>query len=289
MVLLISRAEEYSPNNVGKDRAVLDAVCRELTGAGQEVKVVREEDATSAMIEGASLVMSMARRWQTLMMIERSGCRCLNRPQSVRTVAHSREMTLELMQSAGVEVPPFWGYEPSDDDSFMCDANLQQLLPGWIKGMHRRGVTSRDVRFIDNPIEADTAVLTMAAEGYSDIVVTKHLEGCVLKCYCVADADGNVVWSGSFLPQTEGYTKFGDEAHNTYSESAVMPGEEALQDVATRIARVLRLRYFGFDAIIGKDGNISVIDVNDWPSYSRYRDVAARAIACDALKNELKK
>ena len=50
-------------------------------------------------------------------------------------------------------------------------------------------------------------------------------------------------------------------------------------DIATRASRVLSLPIYGGDAIITPDGNIHLIDFNDWPSFSSCRDEAAKAIA----------
>jgi glutathione synthase/RimK-type ligase-like ATP-grasp enzyme len=52
-----------------------------------------------------------------------------------------------------------------------------------------------------------------------------------------------------------------------------------LSSMAQQIACALNLRVFGFDAILDVDGNLNVIDVNDWPSFSKFRDEAASEIA----------
>ena len=44
-------------------------------------------------------------------------------------------------------------------------------------------------------------------------------------------------------------------------------------------AETLGLYIFGGDAIIAPDGGISIIDINDWPSFAPVRDQAAGEIA----------
>ena len=44
-------------------------------------------------------------------------------------------------------------------------------------------------------------------------------------------------------------------------------------------AETLGLFVYGGDAIIGRDGSITIIDVNDWPSFAPVREEASRAIA----------
>jgi hypothetical protein len=54
-----------------------------------------------------------------------------------------------------------------------------------------------------------------------------------------------------------------------------------------RLADVVSLDIYGGDAIIDKDGRIYIIDFNDWPSFSRCREDAAKAIA-KLLKDKMK-
>ena len=52
-----------------------------------------------------------------------------------------------------------------------------------------------------------------------------------------------------------------------------------LRDAALGAAAAVGLEIFGGDAIIRADGEPVIIDINAWPSYARYRDQAAQAIA----------
>jgi len=42
---------------------------------------------------------------------------------------------------------------------------------------------------------------------------------------------------------------------------------------------MVKIDVYGGDAIIDAEGRISIIDFNDWPSFSRCREEAADAIA----------
>jgi hypothetical protein len=53
----------------------------------------------------------------------------------------------------------------------------------------------------------------------------------------------------------------------------------ALRRAAFGAAAALGLEIFGGDAIVQADGKPVIIDINAWPSYARYRDSAAQAIA----------
>jgi hypothetical protein len=52
-----------------------------------------------------------------------------------------------------------------------------------------------------------------------------------------------------------------------------------LRDAAFGAAAALGLEVFGGDAVVQEDGKPMIVDINAWPSYARYRDRAAQAIA----------
>jgi glutathione synthase/RimK-type ligase-like ATP-grasp enzyme len=55
--------------------------------------------------------------------------------------------------------------------------------------------------------------------------------------------------------------------------------EAAAADLAARAARAVGLEVYGGDGIASSDGTVALVDLNDWPSFSRCRDDAAAAIA----------
>lgn len=266
--LLLYRAEEFSPNNVDKDRLLLQSVGQLLEDGGYDVFHLKEENLLAESLQAVDVVISMARRFSSLMLLEQSGKRVWNMPCGVRR-ALSRESTLELLTSAQVPVPAYWSYQPETDEMFVCNTQLQSLLPGWIKGMHPRGVRSGDVQWVTSALDADSSVIRMASEGYTDIVCMKHVSGFVVKAYCV---DGKLLhW---VMPQQSGYTKFGDEMHND-EPHAEWVDEAQLALLAAKIGDVMQLHFFGFDAIVSAPGEICIIDVNDAPSFSSCRETAA--------------
>ena len=56
-------------------------------------------------------------------------------------------------------------------------------------------------------------------------------------------------------------------------------GVDRLHQVARSAAAALGVEIFGGDAIIRRDGEPVIIDLNAWPSYAKFRDKAAQAIA----------
>ena len=257
MIGLIYRASEFSPrDNVQKDAVILEAVGNQLQQRKQEVVYFKEEDLDEAarqMLSSCSICLSMGRRDKTLSFLQslkQRGILVLNAPNAVRVTAQSRSTTLELLQVNGLPVVPFWSYEPSEDCLFQCEPELQALLPGWIKAMHLRGVSEGDVRRVNTPLEADSAVLQFAMNGYNDLIITRHEEGRLQKLYVVGDQIVN-------LPEDESV---------------------AFAELARNIRRTLNLDVWGVDLILTEHGPI-IIDVNDFPSFNACRDVAAPLIA----------
>lgn len=273
--LLVTRGTEFSPGeNTANDRAILTAVGTELRQMGYEVTIADETTFSPDAAKDADVVLHMARRMTVLMRMARIGVRVINHPRSVLTVATSREQTFSKLQEAGIGVPLWWAYDPEEDEMFQCEEHLQALLPGWVKGTRTTGAVKGDVSYVTSPLEADSRVMMLAAERVPDIVVMRHVEGDLIKVYCVPQA-GFMHWC---YPQEQGHSKFGDEQHNAMP--CHYPVDEALLlSTATRIAEALELEVFGFDCILDSQGRLTVIDVNDWPSFYPCRTEAARAIA----------
>lgn len=283
-LLLVGRAPQHSPNNIQKDAAILQQVAQRLQAQGHTVTTMSEEQfcaQTPAQLAPYQQVLHMARQFATLNRLQRLTVPVINRPQSVQTTAHSRELTFSLLYEAGLPVPPFWAYDPEEDEMFQCEPHLQQLLPGWVKATRPQGAQPDDVAWVETPLQADACVLQLAAQQVPDIIVMKHIPGDLLKVYAVVSSQQ--CFLRTFYPQEQNYSKFGQAeqhnaplAHYSYSQSA-------LQQLAQGIVQVLGLQIFGFDLIVGKDGSMTIIDVNDWPSFSFCRAEAAEAIClCSA-------
>ena len=278
-ILFVGRAPEYSPNNIESDQAIIDAVLMRLLKAGHAVTIVNEDNLTPAYLNQKDYVFTMARRLSSIMMLGTASGRVINTAEGALHTATSRELTLSMLQEAGIAVSPYWAYDPEEDQMFQTDPELQALLPGWVKAMHPTGITEDDVTYVTTPLQADSLVMQLVADDYTDVIVTRHLEGPVVKVYCVLGADGQPTFLRWFLPQREGYSKFGDEVHNTPCPDQVELDEAQLRRQAVSVGETLGLEVFGYDAILEPSGQLTVIDVNDWPSFSHFRSEAADAIA----------
>jgi choline kinase len=129
--------------------------------------------------------------------------------------------------------------------------------PCWVK---RSGYTQdpRDVVFAQTEDERLRVIAEMHSRGIDDIVCQRHHEGREVKFYGVA---------GRFFHPS---------------------GLPALQAAAESAANAAGLVIYGGDAILLREhpqtaSDIAVIDLNDWPSFSRCREEAAQHIAQYAI------
>jgi glutathione synthase/RimK-type ligase-like ATP-grasp enzyme len=102
------------------------------------------------------------------------------------------------------------------------------------------------------------------AQNIETVLVQEHIEGEVIKFYGVGP--------GEFFA-----------AIRVSSGKTIAPQENKLRTrlltVASRAAEAVGLEIYGGDAILTPDGQLVLIDVNDWPSFSSCRRTAAEHIA----------
>jgi hypothetical protein len=72
--------------------------------------------------------------------------------------------------------------------------------------------------------------------------------------------------------------------HWFFTSGSAPVDEGALQRLAEQAARAAGLAIFGGDIIVEPDGGLTLIDLNDWPSFAPCRDAAAEAIAAHLMR-----
>jgi hypothetical protein len=96
-------------------------------------------------------------------------------------------------------------------------------------------------------------------EGVRKVLIQEHVEGRPIKFYGVGAGDYFRAFSDS-----------GEE---------ITSPVKALSSLARRSAMAIGLEIYGGDAIQTGKGDLVLVDLNDWPSFSRCRESAAKAIA----------
>lgn len=260
--MAIGRASRFSPNSVGKDAAILDSVCNELAQMGCVVETVRETDLGSARfgnLFSGTLCLSMGRSGEVLALLremEESGCTVINSSASVALCCNRRRLT-DLLRQSGVPVP-------AEEGAFGY----------WLKRADGVAEGPGDVRFAADVRERAEVREAMRLCGVGDIIVSAHVPGDLVKFYGVRGSQ----FFRTFYPGDDGQWKFGDEWRNGRPQHYPF-SVAALHSIAERAADVTGTDVYGGDCIVRADGSVSIVDFNDWPSFSRCRDEAAAAIA----------
>lgn len=259
-ILKVYRAERFSPNSVERDRAIIDAAGDILTRHGYDVAGVRESELTGNV--DAEVFMSMARTRQALAILkekEREGHIVIN---STVGVERCKRSTIDrLMRANHIPAAPLEG----------CDGY-------WIKRGDEAAQSKDDVAFAQKDDDKRCILSHFEQRGVTDVVVTAHVEGDLVKFYGVAGTG----FFRSFRHAAGGYSKFGDEAVNGQPHGYGF-GQDSLQADAERLASLAGIDIYGGDCIVRSDGTYAIIDFNDWPSFAVCRDEAAEAIAANIM------
>lgn len=265
--LLIQRAACYSPNSEEKDLAIL----QEVGCLFDDAKIIGEGDFVESfstynqLISAESVgsvnayyqIISMARSPKALdclEQLEQRGVRVLNPSVGIR--ACQRSNVEKVMCENHLPLPP-----DEADDGY------------WVKRADAAAQSKEDVCFCHDWAEVEKIKSTFMQRGITDIVTQAHVKGDVVKFYGVEGTGFfRYYYSGD---DTE--TKFGDEERNGKPQYYPFSSSD-LQADAEKLACLLQTPIYGGDAIIQEDGSYVIIDFNDFPSFSKCRKEAAKAI-----------
>ena len=250
-ILLIQRAERFSPNSVAKDRAILETVGARLLAAGHEVDTVSEEQPFST--DGYDRIYSMGRLPETLEKLQ--GLNAINSSEGIANCARCR--LEEIMRQIGTPMAP------------------QEGAHGyWIKRGDAAAQSKGDVQFAATKTELEQKKEDFALRGITEYTISAHVPGDLIKFYGVAGTE----FFRYYYPTDDGESKFGDEQRNGAARHYPFNVDE-LQHSANTLAEAVGIKVYGGDCIVDETGHYYVIDFNDWPSFSRCREEAATAIA----------
>lgn len=265
--LLIQRAACYSPNSEEKDLAILQEVGSFLENA----TIISEDDFVNRfstynqsvssesvdLVNVNSQIISMARSTKALecfKQLEQNGIQVINPSDGVW--ACQRSNIDKVMRENHLPLPPDKG-----DDGY------------WVKRADTAAQSKEDVCFCHDWSEVEKIKSTFMQRGITDVVTQAHVKGDVVKFYGVEGTGFfRYYYSGD---DTE--TKFGDEERNGKPQYYPFSSSD-LQTDAEKLACLLQTPIYGGDAIVREDGSYVIIDFNDFPSFSRCREEAAKAI-----------
>ncbi len=266
------RAGAYSPNHIGNDAAILNAVTEQLRKRGCEVNIYSEEQFINGNVS-EDIIVNMCRERRSidlLQKLEDEGRLVINSGYGIENCTRER-MTRILM-----------GHNIPYPESLMVDTDevvKGKLVKGgfsrcWIKRGDFHAMHKEDVSYVRHPEEAQEVLQEYFLRGIKRAVINKHLVGDLIKFYGVSGSRF-FYW---FYPFDEGHSKYGHEAINGKSRGLEFD-KEKMHRICQEASDVLDVKIYGGDCIISPEGDIRIIDFNDWPSFAPCRDAAAPHIA----------
>ena len=265
-VVGVARESLYSPGDFeAADRGILEATGHALREHGAEVEIV-EADAPQEAFEGARLVFAMCQgpaALETLRALVRAG-HTLVHPAEAIEACHRVRLVPKLAHADLPRPEAHLVTSGAPEPEPLAWVDAQGDAGAWVKRGDVHAIQEGDVRRVRGADQARAALGELAARGVERAVLEAHAPGRTVKFYAVRG-------TGFFRAYREGGTEVNDPPH-------------AWRDVADRAAEALGLSVYGGDVVVDVSGSALVVDVNDWPSFSRCREAAARAIARHLLE-----
>lgn len=264
-IAAIMRAGVYSPNHIGNDATILNTVAEQLRKRGCEVKIYSEEQFCSNAVTEPVIINMCRERHSTdlLQELEGKGTLVINSGFGIENCIRERQARILL----GSNIP----YPQSIivDTDEVVKSRLQKLgmTQCWIKRGDFHAQHAEDVSYVRTPAEAQDVLQEYFLRGFRRAVISRHLPGRLVKFYGV-EGTNFFHW---FRPYDPDNIKPRDEQNRAT--------DETLKTLCRKAARELNLVVYGGECIQADDGSLSIIDFNDWPSFSSCRQEAATNIA----------
>lgn len=253
----VYREKIFSPGKIREDAAILDAALLQLSRQGHRVHALQAEGIVDLPFPPPSCTLIMAQSEQVLSTLEgwnQAGTRIINSVPAVRN-CYRKALTHLLAETR----LPFPAGEIFSLDEVERSISLRPSKPCWLKRGDVHAMQAADVVKVVSKSEIPAALDHFRNHMIAEVLVQEHVEGEAVKFYGVGTGD----YFSAFL--TGGIE--------------VTREMRRLSAIAFQAAEAVGLEVYGGDAIITRGGDVVLIDLNDWPSFSRCCEPAARGIA----------
>lgn len=268
----IMRAGAYSPNHIGNDAAIFNATAEQLRKRGCEVNIYSEDQFIAGEVK-EDIILNMCREQKSiafLQKLEDEGRFIINSGYGIENCTRER-MTRILL---GSNIPYPESLIVNTNEVVKTALKKSNFSSCWIKRGDFHAMHKEDVSYCRHVEEAQEVLQEYFFRGIKRAVINKHLVGDLIKFYGVYGTP-YFYW---FYPFDVGHSKYGYEAINGKSQGIEFDLKK-LKDICNAASEALDVKIYGGDCIISPEGNISIIDFNDWPSFAPCRNEAAPHIA----------
>jgi hypothetical protein len=261
LLIGVSREPVYSPGRFFEaDLAILHETAKACEAAGSRVRIL-PADAPRQAFAGGRLVFTMCQgpeSLETMGWLAASGVTVIHEPSAILSCHRIR--MLPLLARAGLPRPEAHLVACADPEpETLAWAKKCGETGIWVKRGDVHATRPEDVVHLRGEAAAGEALARLADRGVSHAVLEAHVPGRTVKFYAVRDT-----------PFFRSYAEDGSD---------LGPAPPAWRQLAERAAAALGLAIYGGDLVVGEGKKPVLVDVNDWPSFSRCRAEAAAAIA----------
>jgi len=257
----VRREPVYSPGRfLDADRSILERTAQECEARGARVHIL-PPDAPREAFAGGRLVFTMCQgpeSLETMRCLSESGVTVVHEASAIQACHRTR--MLPLLVRAGL---------PRPEAREVACANPAPEALAWVEERGEMGVWVKrgdvhatqpeDVARLRGRAAVAVALARLAERGVTRAVIEAHVPGRTVKFYGVR----------------------GTRFFRAYAEdgSELAPVPRAWRALAERAAAALGLAVYGGDLVVADADAPLLVDVNDWPSFSRCVSEAAVAIA----------
>lgn len=278
-IAAIMRAGTFSPNHIGNDAAILNATVEQLRKRGCAVKIYTEEQLCQSENVTEPCIINMCREQRSLnklQKLEDEGRLVINSAYAIENCM--RERMCRLLLAHGIPYPETMIVDT--DEVVKTKLSRAGYTQCWIKRGDSYKMHKEDVSYARHAEEAQEVLQEYFLRGIRRAVINKHISGELVKFYGISGSPF-FHWFYPFAGDN------GDASRDSEKPLAKFD-ISALKTLCNEAADVLGLKLWGGDCMISPDGEICLVDFNDWPSYASCRQEASVAIA-KAVINEIKK
>ena len=266
------RAGAFSPNHIGNDAAIFNAVAEQLRKRGCIVNVYSEEQFIAGKVS-EDFIINMCREQKSIALLQKledEGRVIINSGFGIENCTRER-MTRILI---GSNIPYPESLMVNTNESVIDALEKAGFSQCWIKRGDFHAIHKEDVSYVRHIQEAQELLHEYFLRGIPRAVINKHLVGDLVKFYGVQGTPF-FFW---FYPFDLGHSKYGHEAINGRSQG-IKFDEEKMRQICQNASEVLDVKIYGGDCIVSPEGEVRIIDFNDWPSFAPCREEAAPHIA----------
>ncbi len=260
----IRRKTEFSPNHVFNDFLIIQETAEELRKLGAKVKIYQEEDIFDVEIK-EDYIFSMVQSPKgsaKLLEIAKNKKFVINTPESV--INCYRYNMHKILEKNKIPFPKSIIVDTDTKDFSFLDEFEEQI---WIKRGDAHAIQNEDVVYIDDKLKVPTILKEFRERNLTRCAIQNHIKGDTVKFYSVNGED-LFHW------------------YKTDSKYSATFDERELKKIVNKSAKSLGLEILGGDAIITEQGEIFIVDMNDWPSFAPVREKASKSIA-NLIKNKI--